>query len=474
MDANRKIEGAAQSREHLLLTVLGTNPRSAVYALGEQECEAELSPLALTNMLEPEGRPSRVLAICTPEAKDQTWETLRRGLHANIHVDPVEVPSTGSRNDVGGFLSAVAEKIPAGADLTVDITHGFRHYSFLTFIAVMYLSTLRDIRVRGVYYGMLQGAPAVSPFIDLGELLELQDLIYAVRALSDTGSALPLATVLGGETGQDRDGAIAPGPSDSFDLVPDLMRLSDAHASGLPLEFGNLVHSLLRRAERHRARLQRRADVRQTVQQHGSGKGTVAKSFGDLLFLGLNVPGENTSYDPNMPSGGAPAGLSAAIRPLVEELLIQLRGMLEPFELRAGAHWKGGVTLDEDELRRQARVIDYQLRCHNTATAIGMMEEWTISWGAWCRDDTREWLNYGTSRQRARAVLASMDQLPADSASVKANVLRWKYVAWGNSGPISPNCVMAPTTTAWPQRTSWGQSSDARRLKPSWNTGMAR
>ena len=84
--------------------------------------------------------------------------------------------------------------------------------------------------------------------------------------------------------------------------------------------------------------------------------------------------------------------------------------MLKPFELSAGDNdkWKSRVILDEEELKRQARVIDYQLRCRNTSTAIGMMEEWTISWAAWCRGDTGEWLDFGTVRQRAKAVMAGI------------------------------------------------------------------
>ena len=105
----------------------------------------------------------------------------------HIEAELVEVSNAGNGDDVGDFLSAVADKIPAGVDLTVDITHGLRHYSFLTFIGVMFLSALRDVRVRGVYYGMLQPGPAVSPFVDLSPLLELQELIYAVRTLRRHG-----------------------------------------------------------------------------------------------------------------------------------------------------------------------------------------------------------------------------------------------------------------------------------------------
>ena len=406
MNANLEREGAAQSREHLLLTVLGIKPRSAVYALGDQECEANLSPLALLELLGPEERPSRVLAICTPQAKADSWEILKGGLKGALSAEPVEVSNEGNQDDVGSFLSAIADKIPADVDLTVDVTHGLRHYSFLTYIAVMYLAALRGLRVRGAYYGLLQNAPAVSPFINLGPLLELQDLVYAVRTLRDTGSAMPLAAALGADVNGDPRYGHAASPSGSEDPVSELIALSEAHASGLPLEFGNLVHSVLQRARRQQARLERMAAEAEALERQGAGKGVSAKSFQALRFLGLATPADETDD-----------GLSGGNLPLVDELIREFHGVLEPFELRAGANWKSRIALDETELRRQANVIDYQLRCRNTSTAIGMMHEWTVSWSAWCKKDEKGWLQYTDSRRRA---IGALNQVKPNSCGSEA------------------------------------------------------
>ena len=404
MNGNLDSGESTRSRKHLLLTVLGISPQPAMYTLGGRNYEANLSPLALLKLLKPEDRPNQVLAICTPEAKDRSWPTLQSGLselNADLTAELVGVPNTGNPGDVGDYLTAIAAKIPNNVDLTVDITHGFRHYSFLTYAAVLYLSALRGIRVRGIYYGMLQDLSATSPFINLRRLLESQNLIYAVRTLRDTGSAMPLADALEAYVVDDPTYGLAAGSPGSKELVSDLFALSEAHASGLPLEFGERVHSVLQLARERQRERQRRLKIQKAqeaqaekLEQQGAGSDVVATSLADFAVY-INLQSEEATDD----------GPTIGDLLFGPELFVQFRSTLEPLELRAGANWKNNVELDEDELKRQARIIDYQLGCHNTSTAIGMMVEWTVSWTAWCKKDAKDWLQYNESRRRATEAL---------------------------------------------------------------------
>ena len=101
---------------------------------------------------------------------------------------------------------------------------------------------------------------------------------------------MPLVAAFGAEINADPAYGFGARFSDPSDPVSDYIALSEAHASGLPLEFGNLVHSLLGGEERKQARQsEEERRCAHTVQRRGSGKGTVAKSFEDLLFLDLEV-----------------------------------------------------------------------------------------------------------------------------------------------------------------------------------------
>ena len=222
------------SQEHLLFTVLGMNPRPARYVLGDREVEAQLAPVALLDLMLEKDRPGRVLALCTPEAKRESLPLLEEALCSRLPIEVVSIPSGETQEDVNNFLATVVGAIDPGVELTVDVTHGFRHFSFLTYISLLYLAALRGVSVRAAYYGMLN-PEGQSPFLDLRPLLDLPRWIHALEVLQDTGSALPMARNL-------LDG---PGGQQARDNARDLRRLSEAYLSGLPLELGWQARNVL-------------------------------------------------------------------------------------------------------------------------------------------------------------------------------------------------------------------------------------
>ena len=380
--------GNAPEREHVLLTVLGTNPRPALYTFPGKDGKeakkekAQLAPVALLRLLPPADCPNRILAICTPEAEGDSWPLLKEALGDQYTVELVRVPSGDTGDVVNDYLKRVTAGIRADVDLTLDVTHGFRHYSFLTYVAVLYLAALRGVRVRGAYYGMFQDGE--SPFLDLSPLLELPNWIYAIEVLRDTGSALPLADALhaGAETNAGRD--IASRLEARYSLLRaekpdglkpmdfsarDLLLFSDAHLAGLPLELGYRAHAILQR-------------------ERNSEKSGGLKGLESLRSLKTQM---------------------GKLRlPLADELVGRFKEILEPFELKQPSQdscWKAKVKLDRDELTRQARIIDYNLQRLNFSVALGLMHEWTVSWVVWWSEQSGHWVVYLGAREPAEEIL---------------------------------------------------------------------
>ena len=349
--------GDGPARDHLLLTVLGTNPRPARYSLAGQESEAKLAPVALLDLLQPTERPNRVMALCTSQAKKESWPILEETLRDKYRLELVEISARDTEEDVNAYLTRVSGAITGRIDLTVDVTHGYRHFSFLTYIAVIYLAALRDVRVRGAYYGLLRDG--LSPFLDLRPLLDLHRWLHALEVLRDTGSTLPIAKAIG-------DGPPAPFATK---IERDLSQLSEAYLSGLPLELGRQAHRIRKQSLKPlKSRLER---------DH---------------YL-----------------------------PLAGEMVDRLAAILEPFALTeptSGDGWKRGIALSEEELKRQAGIIDDLLERESFATALGLMNEWTVSWVAWCRDDTSKWLDYRTVRRSAAGLLGAIEAVGKDSELV--------------------------------------------------------
>lgn len=340
--------------EHVLLTVLGTRTESARYALDDRDTEAQIAPVALFELLPEPERPDTVSALCTPKAKQKSWPLLEQALCGRCSTQPIDVPNGETQEDVREFLNAVTAAIPEQVNLTVDLTHGFRHLSFLTYLAVLYLAALRGVRICGAYYGLLHEKPACSPFLDLRPLLELPRWIHALETLRDTGSTLPMAGIL-------RDG---PGGQPARDNARDLSGLSEAYLAGLPMELGWQAQNVLTQRLQPLQRLLRR--------------------------------------DHQLPLSGKLIGLIGDI--------------LKPIALSTpptGSGWKRRVPLSSNELQRQAAIIDRLLERHNVATALRLLREWTVSWVIWQRAPNNDWLKRDV-RQAAENLLHAIRAIGND------------------------------------------------------------
>jgi CRISPR-associated DxTHG motif protein len=350
---------------HVLVTVLGKNARETTYLLNDRESTACLAPIALFDLLPDTDKPDLVLALCTEEAKHHTFPILDAALRHRVAVSCVDVPSGVTQQDVDDFMSSASRAIIFSdcKVLSVDVTHGFRHLSFLTYLIVLYVSALKRLEVRGAYYGLQQdGIP--SGFLDLRPLLELPDWIHGIRVLSETGSAAPIASVL----------SLRPDTSDSRSVAQDLERISAAHLSGLPLEVGFFIRQLLEK----RIKCLRRS---LRVEHH---------------------------------------------LPLADELVEELRLILDPLGLPDGYEpggWKKGLRITKAELGRQALFINRLLEQRNTAAAVGMMREWIVSWVLWQqRGEDAMWLDRNVRRKEAEWTLNSLCALRGKRTKVKLSL----------------------------------------------------
>ena len=311
-----------RSGDHVLLTVLGTNPQPTRYVLGDKESEAQLAPVALLNLLPDSEQPRHVLALCTPEAERKSWPLLKDDLDDRYQATLRHISISGSPEEqVNTYLKTVTEAVCCNAEVTVDVSHGFRHFSFLTYIAVLYLAALRNVRVRGAYYGLLGDGGSPGQFLDLRPLLKLPDWIYALKVMDETGSTLPLAKVIKN--------------SGNNEIVTELKNLSQEYLSGLPIELG------------------RRAQTFRETQLEQLRK----------LLKNDRLPCREDLVN------------------RLDEILKPFE--VESIEMSNNKWRKEMVKLSNLELERQAMIIDCLFEHGNMANALRLLSEWTISWVIW-------------------------------------------------------------------------------------------
>ncbi len=351
--------------EHILLTSLGVQARETRYQWEGQEATALLTPLALVQLLDPSQRPNRVVAVITQEAKDKTWQTFREGICQALGFEPqlVLIPSGSSRDEIRQILAKVARCVPEGAELTLDVTQGLRHFSFIFYALVLYLTSLRNVKVCGAYYGMIEGPDEPKPIVDLRPLLELPEWFHAVRMFRDQGTTLPiakllqpLADALRQEVQKSSKGPPSPEAKErreqakqAKDVVDWLEKRSFAYESALPLELGKASRRL-------------RDSIKKLAPMDFAGIPPLAKEL------------TNTILTDTIASVAQKAALAD-----------------DP--ARRGL-WKTKVPLDEEELARQAQMIDLYLDRGQLPLAVGLMREWVVSWAILkSEDENKQWLD---------------------------------------------------------------------------------
>lgn len=376
-------QNESSSEAHrVLVTALGVNPQPVRYELRGETYEAKLAPVALVNLLPREERPREIYALCTEKSGKDTYDLLVQQLTGICDVRKIDIPDGETEQALPEFLGKVTKALPtkSALELIVDFTHGYRHHTFLTFMAVLYVSALRRVRIRAAYYGLFSGPPRQSTahetpapvttgyLLDVRPLLELPRWFHAVEMLDTTGSAEAMARLID----EHMSDAVA---TESVGL---LRRLTESYQSGLPLELGRDVGKL--RAH--------------------------AKPFKRLL----------KEHD----------------LPLADELVDQILHRLASFQLATpptGPKWKQTVPLHEEELRRQAALIDSLIQSGALPSAYGLMREWMVSWVLWRGGDTSQaWKR--DARRAAENQLGRLRQLLTIAPELLSEEQRWLAQCW--------------------------------------------
>ncbi len=333
------------------------------YKWNEKTVKADLSPLALVKFLERSELPNHVVTVATQGAKRETWQIFRAGICKTLKFSPelVEIPDGNSPDEIRQILESVANRIPEGADLTLDVTQGFRHFPFIFYALVLYLTSFRGVKIRGAYYGMIEGTPqdVPKPIVDLQPLLELPEWFHAVRMFRDHGTTKPIADrlqPLADTLNQEKQQLFKGGNEEAGrehsqqanqvkNSIDSLERYAFAYESALPLELGKASQRLVDSIE------------------------------------------------------ALPAMDRAGLPPLAAELIgtIVSAGEKSAFETppRRKGQWKQSIRLEEMELKRQARMIDLYLDRGQLSLAVGLMREWVVSWAILKSEDTeacKDWL----------------------------------------------------------------------------------
>lgn len=117
-------------------------------------------------------------------------------------VKNIPIPEGESTQELWEIFQIVFDLIEDEDEIIFDITHGFRSLPMLNMVLINYAKLLKNISVRGIYYGAFEAKKKLidgkeySPLWDLKSFVELQDWTNAAQMFLKTGNGLPLSEMV--------------------------------------------------------------------------------------------------------------------------------------------------------------------------------------------------------------------------------------------------------------------------------------
>ncbi len=326
----------------LLVGSVGTSEYGTVtYELGERTFRTALSPVALANLCEIDA----ALVVRTPAAGERNDERLREGFSAaGVDHEFVDIELITDSSDIDSVLQTIVEELRSdrfdAESIVLDISHSFRSLPIVFLLSLMQFEALEEnTTLETIYYSRFAGSRErdTASVIDLTHLRTLLEWYDAFETARRTGTFRGIRLLL--EEKRDaiyRENAPIPERDQFSDAVGSFGGAQQDIDAGFPLEAGISTKNALRAL----SELDRKA------------------------FIG-------------------PEGM--VLEPL--ELL------LEGFETKQDVTEKTELRLTEDELRRQAEMVEFYARNEKYWIAIECARELLINRLLYDAGFREEWLD---------------------------------------------------------------------------------
>jgi len=178
----------------IILTMLGAGDyEDVVYSWNGRQ--SQLSKFSAASLLTwfPD---AQVKVLETDEAREKNRKDY---WHAIPSAEPISIPAGKSDGELWEIYNTIVEILPEGEEVVLDITHGFRSLSTIVLLALAFLRTAKNIRVKHVLYGARdarenQASPV--PIFDLTPFVRMLDWANATDLFIKTGDARGISPLL--------------------------------------------------------------------------------------------------------------------------------------------------------------------------------------------------------------------------------------------------------------------------------------
>ena len=126
------------------------------------------------------------------------------GIETRLHI----IPNGFTEDEQVAVLQVMADATEGCSEVTLEISHGFRHLPMIAVVASVYLQAVRGVRVRELWYGFYDPDTDSGTAHDLRGLLRLFDWVHALSQFEHGGDYGVFARLLAAEGRPELDGPV--------------------------------------------------------------------------------------------------------------------------------------------------------------------------------------------------------------------------------------------------------------------------
>lgn len=160
------------------------------YKFNDQIIKTDLFPYAVSQFI----KPDKLFIIMTDKAKEQHYDKLKK----LCDFEEILIPNGKTEDEFWITFDKITSVINQSDEVVFDITHGFRSQPFIVIVLLLYLKTLKNIKINNIIYGAFEAKDdnGISPVFELRSFVDLIEWSNAVREFTENGNMKHFKTLL--------------------------------------------------------------------------------------------------------------------------------------------------------------------------------------------------------------------------------------------------------------------------------------
>ncbi len=348
----------------ILITSIGLGDYSETeYYLEKEEAtkhKTKFTSVALKKLID-DLKTAEVYLFSTKEAINKYKSKLNEEINVDCH--EVELPDTEKK--FWDLFQEISSKIPKDTELYLDITNAFRSLPFVFFGIIQYLVALKKVRIKGIFYGVYEKGQKKTPILDLIAMKEMIDWFYATEIFNNYGVSHLI--------------------SENFRKLQRQIYLKTKKDGGFK-KYGELFDNV--------------SDAILNVDAP-----QLAQATSELLEEKSTIEGKLQKH-----------------LPIAKDLIDKIFNLYEDFTCPKHQSDEGKLELNENELNREKKIIDWYLKHNQFKNALTLINEWIINKAIIIKGIQKDWMDYTKTRDPISRGLKSICRKNVADDDIMSNI----------------------------------------------------